>query len=229
MSILNKACNIGLRQTLKIFTTSYRVEDLTNVPKNNPLIIVSNHLANIDPGILSASINRRLYFAAKSELFKNPIIRILLNSYGAIPLKRGKADLIAFKSILNILSKPNGTMVIFPEGHRSKGNLLKAKTGIAKIALHSQATLMPVSITGTNHLTSVFRVLKPTGSIKIKCGKPFILREGLSYNNKSELEGITSEIMFRIADLLPQDYRGFYNKENKFEFTKNLYNSNKEN
>ena len=184
MSILNKACNIGLRQTLKIFTTSYRVEDLTNVPKNNPLIIVSNHLANIDPGILSASINRRRYFAAKSELFKNPIIRILLNSYGAIPLKRGKADLNAFKSILNILSKPNGTMVIFPEGHRSKGNLLKAKTGIAKIALHSQATLMPVSITGTNHLTSVFRVLKPTGSIKIKCGKPFILREGLSYNNK---------------------------------------------
>ena len=76
MNLLYKTCNIGLRQTLKMFTTSYEVEGLTNVPRNDPLIIVSNHLANVDPGILSASIKRRLNFAAKSDLFKNPILRI---------------------------------------------------------------------------------------------------------------------------------------------------------
>ncbi len=229
MNLLYKTCNIGLRQTLKMFTTSYEVEGLTNVPRNDPLIIVSNHLAKVDPGILSASIKRRLNFAAKSDLFKNPILRILLNSYGAIPLKRSQADLKAFKTMLYILSKSKGTMVIFPEGHRSNGNLLKAKTGIAKIALHSKANLIPVSITGTNHLRSVLRVLKPTGSIKITCGKPFKLQDGLSYNEKTDLEGITNEVMLRIANLLPENYRGFYNKRTEFIFTKELFNTQKEN
>ena len=163
-----------------------------------------------------------LYFFFSNFYFD--VLSILLKSYGAIPLKRDQADLTAFRLILQYLSKPKGTMVIFPEGHRSKGNMLKAKTGIAKIALHSKATLIPVSITGTHHLKSVIRVLKPSGTITITCGKPFILKEGLSNYKKTDLEGITSEIMFRIANLLPDNYRGFYrgNNKTKFIFTKEL-------
>ena len=51
----------------------------------------------------------------------------------------------------------------------------------------------------------------------------------MSYNNKTDLQGITDEVMLRIANLLPENYRGFYNKKIESIFTKELVNTQKDN
>ena len=50
-----------------------------------PLIIVANHLSNLDGALLAASIPRRMYFIAKRALFK-AVVGTLLREYGAYPM-----------------------------------------------------------------------------------------------------------------------------------------------
>src|SRR3954466_10997132 len=73
------------------------VKGLENVPPDGPLIVVTNHLNDADPGVVATRIPRRITFMAKQELFDFPVIKNIMNGYGAIPVKRGEADLSALR------------------------------------------------------------------------------------------------------------------------------------
>ena len=66
----------------------WQVNGAENVPPMGPLIIIANHQSNFDPPLLSASIPRRVYFLAKSNLFMGHVITWFLSSYGAFPVNR---------------------------------------------------------------------------------------------------------------------------------------------
>ena len=55
---------------LKIF---WRMEiiGIENLPQSGGLIIASNHVSYLDPAVLAASFNRKIYFLTKKEVFKN--------------------------------------------------------------------------------------------------------------------------------------------------------------
>ena len=55
-----------------------KVTGLENVPREGPLIIVSNHQSNIDPALLGKVMPRRIGFLAKREIFSNPLSKIRL-------------------------------------------------------------------------------------------------------------------------------------------------------
>ena len=98
--MLYPICNFLQKITLKWFA-NFEVSGKENVPPVGPLIVVSNHLSNIDPSILAVSISRRLQFLAKSTLFTGPFINSLLRWYGAYPVNRDKIDITSFKWTLN--------------------------------------------------------------------------------------------------------------------------------
>ena len=102
MNILYNISCITLKLNLKIWT-KYRVINSNLIPKRGNLLIISNHQSNIDAGLLGASINRRLKFPAKIELFKNPLMNFFLRAYGAFPIKRGVADINSFKKMKELI------------------------------------------------------------------------------------------------------------------------------
>jgi hypothetical protein len=67
-----------------------------------------------------------------------------------------------------------------------------------------------VGVTGTAHLEPWWRVLCPTGRIRVKIGEPFCLPKVEGPPAKHTVTRLTEEIMRRIADLLPESYRGVY-------------------
>jgi len=101
-------------------------------------------------------------------------------------------------------------VVIFPEGTRSSGGLRRPLSGVAMLHLRSQAPILPVAITGTEHLGPPWRVFFPTGTIGVRIGQPFTLPSIEGKLSRTQLAQLTDMIMQRVAQLLPPRYRGVY-------------------
>ena len=82
------------------------------------------------------------------------------------------ADIRAYRWVISQL-RAGKPVVLFPEGTRSRNGMMKAKPGIAQIALQSQASILPVGIVGTHRLGTWLRVLNPTGKITVNIGQVF--------------------------------------------------------
>ena len=66
-----------------------------------------------------------------------------------------------------------------------------------------------MSISGPAHLHSTARILNPTGNFTVNIGKPFTLDQiPTEPYSKEILANITQTIMSKIANLLPESYRG---------------------
>ncbi len=208
MNIVNPVANFIQSITLRVFA-DWRVSGVENVPPMGPLIVVANHQSNLDPSLLSTSFPRRIRFLAKEELFRLPVAGWLLHQYGAAPLDRHRRDAKVYRWVLDQLEHDQA-IVLFPEGTRNPSALKKANPGVARLALKSQASLVPVGITGTERLGSCARVFNPTGRIRVNIGTPFSLPLIEGKPSSAVLESLTGMIMQRIAALLPPSYRGVY-------------------
>lgn len=114
-------------------------------------MIIVNHQHWLDPTLVGASVYpKRVHFMAKEELFKNPIFRWVFTTIGAYPVKRGKADLRAFRRTYQLI-KEGGIVGIFPEGTRQKkGELGEAKRGVAQIVKRTEVEVVPVRVDWNN-------------------------------------------------------------------------------
>ncbi|OGN90120.1 MAG: hypothetical protein A2158_01030 [Chloroflexi bacterium RBG_13_46_14] len=203
----------------KVFTR-WKVVGLNNVPSKGELLIVSNHLSNADPPLLSVTLKRDAIFMAKKELFRNPILGYIIYGFGAFPVRRGQLDRQALRHAEKILSG-NKILVIFPEASRSKeARLKKAFPGSAMIAVRTNAAIVPVAITGTEKVVGLKWMLRRPG-IQVRFGKPFNLPPTSGKKTRDVLDESTTIIMRRIADLLPAEYRGIYSGQEKNDESSN--------
>ena len=100
-----------------------------NIPETGAAIFASNHLSNFDPNLVGSCVKRPIYYFAKEELFRVPILGWWIAQVNAFPVKRLEHDIRAFKKARALLSQGEGVL-LFPEGHRSKtGELGPPKPG----------------------------------------------------------------------------------------------------
>ena len=188
----------------------WEVEGREAVPPKGPLILASNHLSNADPPFLVASVPRRLHFLGKRGLFANPVASSILSGIGVHPVNREGPDLDALRWNMQLL-KRDQAVALFPEGTRSRGGgMTRGHAGVAYIHAKSQAPILPVAIIGTERIKSYARIPFPLCHIKVSIGAPFTLPTLEGRVSRPVLEHMTDMIMQRIADMLPQEYRGYY-------------------
>jgi glycerol-3-phosphate dehydrogenase (NAD(P)+) len=141
-----------------------------HVPQEGPVIIAANHRSFLDPFVIGTLVRRPVYFVAKKELFRKPLIAWFLNSLGAFPIDRGNADGDAMATAREILER-GGVVVIFPEGTRTRpGTLGKPKRGVGRLALETGAPVVPVAVIGTEAIRKGWR-FRPH-KVRIRCGSP---------------------------------------------------------
>ncbi|MDX6625666.1 MAG: 1-acyl-sn-glycerol-3-phosphate acyltransferase [Solirubrobacterales bacterium] len=132
-----------------------RVEGLETVPTSGPLLIVGNHDSHWDPVMVGVSAikRRQIRALAKSDLWKVRGLGPILNGMGQVPIVRGAGDKEALSKAIEIL-RAGACIGVFPEGTRSRGKVLRARSGLGRLALEvPEAHVTLVAIEGTSDLT----------------------------------------------------------------------------
>ncbi len=180
--------------------------------------MVGNHVNFLEAPVLIPHLDPRpIIGIAKRESWKNPLFNFLFNQWDVIPIDRGMVDQNAFRLSVEALAQGK-LLAIFPEGTRSKdGCMLQGKPGVVALALRSKAPLLPIAFYGYENFWSNFKRLRRT-DFHVAVGKPFYLDTHGEALSRDARQVITDEIMCKVAELLPEHYRGYYKDAGKIPY-----------
>jgi 1-acyl-sn-glycerol-3-phosphate acyltransferase len=134
------------------------------LPASGPLLLVGNHDSHWDPVMIGVAARKRrmIRALAKSQLWDVRGLAPVLNGMGQIPIVRGAGDAQALANAIEAL-REGSCVGVFPEGTRSKGKVMRARSGVGRLALEvPEAHVSCVAISGTADLTGFPRRPKIT-------------------------------------------------------------------
>lgn len=177
-----------------------------NIPRKGPYIIAANHIYWTDIPIIPAYLSEKVVFMAKEKWFRGKLAW-LVRFLGAFPVKPEEADRQAIRAAGDQL-KQGKIFFIFPEGTRSKTlTMQKAYGGLGMIALRAGVPVLPVATWGGE------KVLKKFGApVTVSFGEPMIFKPKGKKMTREDIEEVTETIMYKIAEMLPAQYRGVYSE-----------------
>jgi 1-acyl-sn-glycerol-3-phosphate acyltransferase len=133
------------RAALGVFFRHIDVEGLENIPREGPVLLVPNHTnAFVDAFLVTAAVPRRVTLTAKSTLFAQPGLRLLLRAVNAVALHRVQDRGLGADPAANVAAlaecrrrlQQGDAVCIFPEGvSHSDAQLRPLRTGAARLAL----------------------------------------------------------------------------------------------
>ncbi|HEY73014.1 MAG: 1-acyl-sn-glycerol-3-phosphate acyltransferase [Chloroflexi bacterium] len=184
---------------------------LEQVPGQGPLIIVINHVNFLEAPIFYTHLDPRpLTGFVKAEQLEHPIFGpLLIDLWGGIPIRRGEADVTAFRQAFEALEEGQ-ILAVAPEGTRSgHGRLQQGHPGTALLALRSGAPVLPIVCYGGEIFWNNLRRLRRTDFHAV-VGQSFYLDASGDRVTRQVRQRMTDEIMYQLASLLPPAYRGVY-------------------
>jgi 1-acyl-sn-glycerol-3-phosphate acyltransferase len=162
------------------------VEGRDNIPLTGPLILAANHRDNLDGPLLLHVVPRMVHVAARAD-----------GRLGAFP-----ADAWGMRHALRLLSD-GGVVALFAQGMISR-HLDTTSGAVGLLAVHSQAPVVPVAISGTEtvHMKCLFT---RRAEIRVRFGAPLTFaRVG---RGAPRSLAVADDILRHIGALLP-DQRG---------------------
>jgi 1-acyl-sn-glycerol-3-phosphate acyltransferase len=209
---------VNLRQrfivvTFKALTNLLcRIDDraLAQVPARGPLILVTNHVNILEVPIIYTHLQPRpVNGMVLGAHWRHPFMRWILDGTASVPLYRGEPNFEGLRKGIELL-KQGRILVISPEGTRSgHGRLQKAHPGFIPLALTSGAPLIPVAYSKSENWKENVRRLRRT-DFHIAVGQAFKLQADGARIDGPVRQQMVDEVMYRIAALLPEQYRGIY-------------------
>jgi 1-acyl-sn-glycerol-3-phosphate acyltransferase len=127
------------------------VSGLEHLPADGPILLAGNHDSYWDPVAIGiAGLPRRQICAlAKASMWKIPGLSKILDGMGQIPIDRGSGDVRAMGRAVDELAA-GACIGVFPEGTRSLGRVLRARSGFGRLAeAVPEATLICATVEGT--------------------------------------------------------------------------------
>jgi 1-acyl-sn-glycerol-3-phosphate acyltransferase len=194
----------------------WRFEGLSNVPQEGPVLVAANHISHFDPlahAFFLEKAGRRPRFLAKSELYRNPLLRRVLRGARQIPVRRGSGESAPVDTAMRSLHEGE-VVVVYPEGTVTTNRDLTpmaSKTGIARLTLASGVPVLPMAVWGS-------QFVEDRGRKSFRPGIPIWVRAGIARDfseheeNREDpetLRKVTDAVMAELA-LLVDDLRARY-------------------
>jgi 1-acyl-sn-glycerol-3-phosphate acyltransferase len=185
------------------------------IPATGGVVLVVNHISNLDPivfGQYLAYAGRYPHFLGKASLFRLPVVGRIIRACGQIPVERGTSN--AAQALSQAIDAVNrGTAItVYPEGTITLDPDLwpmQGKTGAARIALATDAPVIPVGHWGAQQIIGAKQVhfprLFPRATLQVKAGDPVELDDLRSQPvTPAVLREATDRIMTAITALVAE-------------------------
>lgn len=192
-----KATDKWGREIVRRFAINLVIKGEENIPAEGPVLYVANHQGYGDIPVCAAALNKiQFAFIAKEDLMRIPVFGKWIERIRSISLDRGdaRASLKAIEEAI-LLIKRGYSMLIFPEGTRSKGGPVQEfKRGSLRLATKPGIPVVPITIDGT------FRIYEETGRVRkgqtvILTIHPMIKTAGMEKSRQSELAAEVEKIV----------------------------------
>lgn len=194
-----------------------RYQGLEHIPTSGPALVVCNHVSYLDPIYTAVFVHRRgriPRFLAKDSLWGVRVLRGVLEGTGQIPVHRANVDAGNSLCAAEQALRAGNVVMIYPEGTITRDPQLwpmAARTGVARLALDTDAPVIPVAHWGTqqvyDHYGRRFRPL-PRTDIVVRAGPPLDLAAYRARPvDRRLLHEVTDTIMVEVRNLLA-DVRG---------------------
>ncbi|NLL72448.1 MAG: 1-acyl-sn-glycerol-3-phosphate acyltransferase [Clostridiales bacterium] len=183
------------------------VVGVENVPKDEPVLYVSNHRSYFDIPISYVSLPTLTGFIAKKEIGKVPILRTWMKNLQCLFLDRQDIRQ-GMKTILKAIEqvKEGYSIFISPEGTRNQEKeMLPFKEGSFKVAEKTGCAIVPVALTNTDEVFEKHLPWIKPAKVVIEFGKPIYPKE-LDADTKKHLgahvQGIIKEMLDKNQSLV---------------------------
>ncbi len=198
----HRVAQIWARLLLAVSGVRVRVQGLENISPDGAYVFASNHLSLMDTPLVLANIPVQFRFLAKRSLYKVPFIGSHLNRAGHIPVEREdpRASLRTLAEAARVVRERGVSLLVFPEGSRSRGPLGEFKQGAAYIAIKAGVPLVPLAIRGTARILPAGSLTVRPGEALLRVGRP-IPTAGFSPHEHRRLTALLRE---RVAELLDE-------------------------
>ena len=198
---------------------NWRFEGLEHIPREGPVLVACNHTSYFDPlahGYMLVRAGRRPRFLAKSELYRNPFLRPVLQGAGQIPVERGSGSAAPVEAATRALAEGQAVL-IYPESTVTRNpdfTPMAGKTGVARLTLRTSVPVVPVAVWGA-HV-----VWKPGVPKRFSFGRPIWVAAGApmdfsehedSADDPAVLRSVTDAVMDELTRLV-NDLRSRYPK-----------------
>lgn len=197
-----------------IFWTLSRVDiqGLQHVPSEGAYLIAINHVSLYEAPFILAFWPVAPEAAGAADLWNRPGQSILARLYGGIPINRGQYDRQVVEVMLAAINAGH-PLLLAPEGRRShKPGMRRGLPGLAYLIDRAAVPVVPVGISGAtdDFLSQALRGKRPT--IRMHIGAPLRLPAitGKGAQRRAARQRNVDQVMLKIAELLPEEYRGVY-------------------
>lgn len=175
---------------LKAVGVKVNIRGIENIP-DGTCVFVSNHQGNFDFLVILANIDKHIGFLAKTEILKLKIVSGWMKKMHCVFINRNDVR-DSLKAInQGVENVKNGySMVIFPEGTRSKSsNLGEFKKGALKLATKTDAPIVPIVLDGTYKMFEDGNGRLKSGTVEMSILKPIYVNE-MDRKQKADLSEI---------------------------------------
>lgn len=141
-----------------------------HVPATGRVLVAPNHTGIVDGPVVHGAIPRGSHFLVKEEFFTSRL-GFLMRWAGQIPVDRsnGRPALEVARTLL----EEDRCVGVFPEGTRGRGDVAAARAGIAWLAVHTGAPVVPCAVLGTRPPgTARGHVPHPRARLVVEFGAP---------------------------------------------------------
>jgi 1-acyl-sn-glycerol-3-phosphate acyltransferase len=179
-----------------------RVRGLEQLDPCANYVFVSNHSSYMDIPALLARLPFQFRFFAKRGLYKIPFLGWHLHRAGHLPVDRSNArnSLRSMSAGARIVAERGVSVLLFPEGGRTKIGLREFKEGAAYIAIKAGVPVAPVALKGMRELLPMGSIHLRGGNAELRVGPP-IPTAGLTLSDR---EALTQKMHAEIQRLLAE-------------------------
>jgi 1-acyl-sn-glycerol-3-phosphate acyltransferase len=176
------------RLLLRISRVKVHVEGLEKIAPGGSYVFVANHRSFMDIPVILPHVSVQFRFLANRNLFGVPFIGYHLKRAGHLPVDNAnpRESLKTMSEAARAIRERGISILVFPEGGRTQGELRAFKDGAAYIAIKAGVPAVPVALQGVRDVLPMGSIVVSGGEVSIRIGEP-IPTVGLTPHDRTKL------------------------------------------